>query len=172
MNPYLIAPGIRFNDHVFSEPRRLREGALPQCGGIFVILVRDPNWAPKHFQPLCFREFGNNSQDSLLNYHPLRSGRVTDLDALYVSVLPMPFSTAAQRCDVRNQLVWAYNPVCQTNGMPSGQNELAQKLDQLEKKHEEQTTQLHLLLANINRLFEPQAEPHRRSIGFLAKPAA
>jgi hypothetical protein len=56
--------------------------------------------------------------------------------------------------------------------MPSGQNELAQKLDQLEKKHEEQTTQLHLLLANINRLFEPQAEPHRRSIGFLAKPAA
>jgi len=118
MNPYIVAPGIRFNDHVFSEPIRLFEGVLPKCGGIFVILVRDPNWAPKHFQPLCFREFGNNSPDTLLTYHPIRWARVADPDALFVSVLPMPFSSAAQRCDVRNQLVWAYNPVYQTNGVP------------------------------------------------------
>jgi len=55
---------------------------------------------------------------------------------------------------------------------PGVQGDLAHKLDELEKKHEEQTTQLRLLLANINRLFEPQTEPSRRPIGFLANPAA
>ena len=167
MNSYMAAAGIRFNDFVFSEPRPLVETALPKCAGILAILVRDPNWAPKPFQPLCFREFGNNSPQNLFAYQPMRWGRTE----LFVSVLPMPFSSTAQRCEVRNQLVWAYNPVLQNNGLPPVQNELVHKLDELEKKHEEQTTQVRLLLASINRLFEPQAEPKRRPIGFLPQPA-
>ena len=47
------------------------------------------------------------------------------------------------------------------------QNELVRKLDVLEKKHNEQTTQFQLLLASINRLFEPQPERPHRPIGFL-----
>src|SRR5215216_416696 len=164
MTPYIVVPGIRFNDHVFSEPGRLINAELPKCGGIFAILVRDPTWAPKPFQPLCFREFGNNAQNIL------QWARGANADALFVSVLAMPFSSAAQRCEIRNQLIGAYNPVCQANGIPAPQSEFAHKLDELEKKHEEQTTHVRLLLATINRLFEPQAEPRRRPIGFLPTP--
>jgi hypothetical protein len=94
-------------------------------------------------------------------------------EALFVSALTMPFSTSGQRSEIRNQLVWAYNPVWQASAGSALQSELAHKLEELEKKHEEQTTQLRLILANINRLFEPQVEPKRhRAIGFLPQPAA
>ena len=169
MNPYMVAPGIRFDNYVFSEPRRLVEGALPKCGGVLAILIRDPNWAPKSFQPLCFREFGNNSQDTLGMYDLVRLART---DALYVSFLALPFSTAAQRREIRNELAQAYNPYCQTGGgAPASQSELVHKVDELERKNEEQTIQVRLLLASINRLFEPQPEPRRRPIGFLPQPA-
>jgi hypothetical protein len=165
MNPYLGVAGIRFNDYLFSEPTRMIEWAPPKCAGICVILARDPNWAPKPFQPLCFWEFGNNSDLRRLT-------RMPNTEALYVSALAMPFSTSAQRSEIRSQLVWAYNPVWQASAGSAGQSELAYKLDELEKKHEEQTTQLRLLLASVNRLFEPQTEPRRRTIGFLPSPAA
>jgi len=161
MNHYLVAAGIRFNDYVFSEPRRLVEWAPPKWAGICVILARDSNWAPKPLQPLCFLEFGNNSDLRRLT-------RVPNTEALFISTMAMPFSTSAQRSEVRNQLVWAYNPVWQGGAGSAVQGELAHKLDELERKHEEQTTQLRLLLASINRLFEPPVElPRRRAIGFL-----
>jgi len=169
MNPYMVAPGIRFDDYIFSEPKRLVETAVPKCGGLLAILVRDPNWAPKPFQPLCFREFGNNSQEA--SYDPIRLARIPQADALFVSILAMPFSTAAHRCEIRNKLAQAYNPFCQSSGVPAAQTELALKLDELEKKNEEQTIQVRLLLASINRLFEPQPEPRRRQIGFFPQPA-
>jgi len=164
MNAYLGVAGIRFNDYVFSEPRRLVEWTPPKWAGICVILARDSNWAPKPLQPLFFLEFGNNSDLR-------RLARMPNTDALYVSALAMPYSTSAQRSEVRNQLVWAYNPVWQAGAAPAVQGELAHKLDELERKHDEQTTQLRLLLASLNRLFEPPIEvPRRRAIGFL--PAA
>jgi len=163
MNPYLVAAGIRFNDHVFSEPRRLVEWTPPKCAGLCALLARDPNWAPKPFQPLCFLEFGNNSDQ-------LRLPRMPNADGLFVSALPMPFSTSAQRSQLRDELIWAYNPVWQAGGA-SIQNELAGKLTELERKHEEQTTQFRLLLASINRLFEPRTDiPPRRTIGFSPEP--
>src|SRR6266849_2269391 len=166
MNTYLYAAGIRFNDHTFSEPRRLVEWVQPKCAGICVILAGDPNWAPKPLQPLCFCEFGNNSDLR-------RLARMPNAEALFVSALAMPFSTSAQRSEVRNQLVCAYNPVWQGSAGSAVQCELAYKLDELEKKHEEQTTQLRLILASINRLFEPHTEPKRhRAIGFLPQPVA
>jgi hypothetical protein len=171
MNPYMVAPGIRFDEFVFSDPRRLAETALPKCGGVLVLMIGDPNWAPKHFQPLCFREFGNNSQQ-VLAYDPARLGRTLQAEALFVSILALPFSTAAERCEIRDKLVRAYNPFCQTGGSPVLQSELVHKLDQLERKNEEQTLQVRLLLASINRLFEPQPEPRRRPIGFLPQPLA
>ena len=110
MNTYLFAAGIRFNDHMFSEPRRLVELVPPKCAGICVILTGDPNWAPKPLQPLCFCEFGNNADLR-------RLARMPNTEALFVSVLTMPFSTSAQRSEVRNQLVWAYNPVWQADNV-------------------------------------------------------
>jgi len=166
----MVGPGIRFNDFLFSEPVPLSAWTPPKFAGLFVVLAGDNNWAPRPFQPLYFGEFGNNG----LCPAAVGSSRVAVPEALFISILPLPFSSSAQRLDARNELVWAYNPVYQPAAMPLP-NELARKLAELEKRHEEQSTQFRLLLASLNRFFEPQPEPaHRRPIGFrppTAEPA-
>jgi hypothetical protein len=168
LGSYFPAPGIRLNDSFFSEPTRLDGWTPPRCAGLFGIFVADPNWAPKPFQPLYFGEFGNNT--SL----PAVLGECRNLIAasrgktLLVSVLPMPFSTTLQRCALRSELIWAYNPLCQADTRPADPMDVARKLDELEKRHQEQTAQVMLLLANVNRILGPQPEPPpRRNIGFL-----
>jgi hypothetical protein len=167
MISYVVGPGIRFNDSLFSEPVPLNNWTGAKCAGLFVVLVRDGNWAPRSFQPLCFGEFGNNVRGPLVADCIRTAAHATPL---FVAVLPMPFSSSAQRCGVRDQLVWAYNPVYQGSATPAP-SELARKVDELEKRHEEQSTQFHLLLASINRLLEPQPVPPRRPIGFLPETA-
>jgi hypothetical protein len=157
MNPYLLAPGIRFDEYVFSEPGRLVDLVLPKCGGIVALLVRDSNWAPKPFQPLCFREFGNNLREPHGFAHT---------ENLYVAVLPMPFSTAGQRSEILSRLSRAYNPVCQNGDGGQLPPDFARKLVDLERRHDEQNAQIRLLLETLNRFFEPQPEPLRRPIGF------
>jgi len=164
MYQYLVTAGIRFTDYVFSEPRRLVEWTPAKFAGICVILGRNPNWGPRQFQSLCFWEFDANTDLG-------RLARMPHAEILFFSVLALPYSTSAQRIELRNHLVWAYNPVWQAMGGSPRENELASKLNELERKHEEQTTQFRLLLASINRFFEPQAEPaRRRSIGFSPAP--
>ncbi len=161
MNQHAAAPpGIRFDDYVFTEARHISQWMRPQYAGVLVILGGNPQWAPKPFEPLCFEEFGNND-DPLAQLVRLAGD-------LFFSVLPMPFSTTAQRCSLRDQLISAYSPAWQPKR--SGRTELAGKIDELEKKTEEQTNQLRLLLATLNKLFEPQPVPPRRAIGFLAEP--
>jgi hypothetical protein len=158
----MVGPGIRFNDFLFTEPVPLSTWIPPKFPGLFVVLTGDNNWAPRPFQPLYFGEFGNNArcaQGGIAQRVPLNAG-------LFASVLALPFSSSAQRLEACNQLVWAYNPLYQPAGMPPP-NELARKLDDIEKRHEEQTTQFRMLLASLNRFFEPLPEPaHRRPIGF------
>ncbi len=164
MNPYLIGAGIRFIDYVFSEPRRLVDWIPPRCAGIMVILVRDPNWGPKQFQPLRFWEFDADTDLLSLSHLP-------HINALFVATLALPYSTSAQRAELLNKLAWAYKPAWQGSAVSSRESELARKLNDLERKHEEQTTQFRLLLASINRLLEPQtAPPRRRTIGFSPAP--
>jgi hypothetical protein len=170
MNSYMVAPGIRFNDYLFTEPKQLSEWERPRYAGILAILVRDPNWAPKPFQALFFREFGNNSQEILLSNGLMRLPGTLAAERFWVSVLPVPFSTTAQRLEILQQLIWAYNPAWQAKGSAAEPSELARKLEELEKKHEEQTTQVRLLLQSFNKFFEPQPEPPRRRIGFLPQP--
>jgi hypothetical protein len=105
MHSYLGPHGIRFNDYVFSEPSPLGHWTPPRYPGLYVILTDDGEWAPRRFQPICFGEFGNNSRKLPLP-DPTRS--------LYISVLPLPFTTTAQRCGIRDELVAAYNPAGQT----------------------------------------------------------
>src|ERR1700722_19905116 len=128
MEPPLAASGIRFNDYFFSEPVDLATWTPPRCPGLFSILVNDPNWAPKAFQPLYFGEFGNNSPASAVLQDCSPVVAAAHGKTLYVSVLPMPFSTTQQRWALRSELVWAYNPACQP----------ALKLAELDKKHQEQ----------------------------------
>src|SRR5438093_10729504 len=126
MNPYLVSAGIRFNDYVFSEPRRLVEWPPPKWAGICAILATDSNWSPKPLQPLCFLEFGNNADLR-------RLARIPNAEALYVSALAMPYSTTHQRSEVRNQLAWAYNPLWQGSAGSAIQSELAQILDDVDR---------------------------------------
>jgi hypothetical protein len=152
----LLAAGIRFNDYVFSEPVRLAEWRPPKCAGFFVILARDPNWSPKPFQPLYFGEFGNNSRETF----PADG-------TLYAAALLLPYSTTGQRWSLRNELVWAYNPTCQSGGDRMSVRELARRVDEMEVRQQEHDSQLLLLLTNLNKMFEPQTVGPRRPIGFL-----
>ena len=160
MFSYLPAPGIRFNDCMFTEPVRLADWTPPSHPGIVAILARDSRWAPKPFQPLYFAEFGNDRRRLAA---PLGSD-------LHAAVLPMPFSTTAQRRAVRNHLIAAYNPVCQTANMPSAA-ELAQRLDVLEARQSEQHAQILSMLSHLCKLFDPQPVAPRRTIGFQPEPA-
>lgn len=171
MHSDIIAVGIRFNDCFFTQPTPLAEWRPAQYAGLFVILAGDPNWAPKPFQPLYFGEFGNNANevavagDSICHFDVRRGAE------LLVATLPMPFSTTSQRWMLRNELLWAYNPVCQAHAAKIPPTELAHKVAELEKRHHEQSAQFGMLLASINRFFEPQPEPPRRRIGFLPSTA-
>lgn len=157
--------GIRFNDCFFSEPVSLASWTPPRFSGLFVILACDANWAPIPFQPLCFGEFGNNAT------HPLSANGYSwlgpaDRKKLFVSVLPMPFSTSAQRAAVRSQLVAAYNPVFQAHGAAES-GPLECRMAEMERRHQEHAEKVLLLLGNIHKHFEPQPVPEHRRIGFL-----
>lgn len=159
-------PGIRFDDCMFGEAQHISQYMRPQYAGVLVILRRNSQWAPKPFEPLCFVEFGNNAQNTLAE--SLRIAAPAAARDLFVALLPMPFSTIAQRFSLRDHLIRAYNPVWQNGG--AGNSDLEHKLDMLEKKHEEQTTQFGMLLATLSKFFEPQPEPTHRPIGFLPQP--
>jgi hypothetical protein len=167
MNLDVVPPGIRFDDYVFTEARHISQWIRPQCAGVLVLLGRSGNWAPKPFEPLCFEEFGNNAQIPIPQM--VRLVDPTAMAGVFIAVLAMPFSTTAQRCSLRDHLISAYNPAWQNRGS-AHTGELVRKVDELERRNEEQTTQLHLLLATFNKLFEPQPVPPRRPIGFLPQP--
>src|SRR5690242_14016127 len=132
---YLVA-GIRFNDCMFSEPVRLERATLPRCAGLFIILAEDRNWAPKPFQPLCFGEFGNNTQPDTLQ-QTVRMLRGGPGQNLFVSILALPFSTTAQRWALCSELIAAYNPLSQGGEKRTPPTDLVRKLDELERTHQE-----------------------------------
>ena len=160
---YPLAPGIRFNDCVFSEPVALASGQLPRCAGVFVILAEDRNWAPKPFEALCFGEFGNNAPAAALLEEATRAIGAKPGQNLHVSVLALPFSTTAQRWALLAELMRAYNPPRQKADAPPC--ELVQRLHELETKHHDQTAQLMWLRASAESLLG--VLPERRRIGFL-----
>jgi hypothetical protein len=115
MESYLFPSGIRFNECHFSEPVPVSHFTLPKCGGVFAILVSDPNWLPKPFQPLCFGEFGNNARSALPATDYASLSAAAHGRTLFVAALAMPFSTTSQRRATRDELISAYNPLCQSN---------------------------------------------------------
>jgi len=167
MNLNVVPPGIRFDDYVFAEAQHISQWALAQCAGLFVILVRNASWAPKPFEPLYFGEFGNNSQAPLLEV--FRMANWAAAPDLFVATLLVPFSTTVQRQALRDVLIRAYNPVWQRRGSERP-IDLERKLEELERRNEEQTNQFRLLLATLNKFFEPLPVPPRRPIGFATPP--
>jgi hypothetical protein len=117
METPLATSGIRFNDFFFSEPLHLATWTPPKCAGLFSILVNDPNWAPKAFQPLYFGELGNNSPASAVLPDCSPMVAAAKGKTLFVCVLPMPFSTTQQRLALRDELIRAYHPICQADAI-------------------------------------------------------
>lgn len=105
--------GIRFNDYFFSEPLHFGAWTPPKCAGLFSILVSDPNWAPKAFEPLYFGELGNNSPAGAVLEDCGPMVAAAKGKTLFVSVLPMPYSTTQQRLALRHELISAYHPTWQ-----------------------------------------------------------
>ena len=160
----MVPQGIRLNDCLFSEPTRLADWKVPKYAGLFVILVKDANWAPKPYQPLYFGEFGNNTPSAPVNHALLPRG--ASEGTLFISVLPMPFSTTAQRWVLLNELGWAYNPPWQIGEVRPAGIGFANQLGRADKKpYPEEAAQILLLLTGVN--LEPQPEQPRRRIGFL-----
>lgn len=157
----LVPPGVRFNDCVFTEAVPLAAWRPPGCAGVVAIMARNPQWGPKPLQPLYFGEFGNDAtrETSL----PI----VARPQDLLISVLPMPYSTAAQRRSLCNELISAHNPACQANGTIVSAADLARKVDELEARQQEQSQQILSLLAHLGSLFGPQPVGPRKPIGFL-----
>ena len=164
----MVPLGIRFNDCLFTEPMRLAEWKVPQYAGLFVILAKDSNWAPKAYQPLYFGEFGNNTLEVFL---PGNRGLLTGSDgdmAFFISVLPMPFSTTAQRWALRNELLWAYHTVWQAKELQTAGGHANQLAEVDRKPYPEQSAQVLPLVAGVNDFLQPQPERQpRRRIGFV-----
>ena len=158
----LMPPGVRFNDCLFSEPAPLPTWRQPGCAGIIAVLARNPQWSPKPLQPLYFGEFGNDAVPR--TSWPANAGR-----DLLVSVLPMPYSTTAQRRALCDELIAAHNPAWQANGTMVSAPALARKVDELEARQLEQSQQILALLTHLGKLFEPAQGGPRKPIGFLSE---
>jgi len=156
----LMPPGVRFNDCLFSEPAPLPTWRQPGCAGIIAVLARNPQWSPKPLQPLYFGEFGNDAVPR--TSWPANAGR-----DLLVSVLPMPYSTTAQRRALCDELIAAHNPAWQANGTMVSAPALARKVDELQARQLEQSQQILALLTHLGKLFEPAQGGPRKPIGFL-----
>jgi hypothetical protein len=99
---------------MFSEPVSIGRWTPPRYAGILAILVHDPEWAPKAFQPIYFGEFGNNAPLSSTVGDYARLIAAAHGRSLFVAVLALPFSTTAERRRLREELISAYNPACQS----------------------------------------------------------
>jgi hypothetical protein len=80
----------------------MSEWTPPVCAGLVAVLAHDPAWSPRSFRPLYFAEFGNDTH------------RIAGTAPLLVAVLPMPYSTTAQRRALCDELISGYNPIWQT----------------------------------------------------------
>jgi hypothetical protein len=129
------------------------------------MLGRNPQWAPKPLEPLFFAEFGNNAGSGVIAARWKDEQRAQDL---LISVLPMPFSTQAQRRALCKELIASYNPAWQANGFNVATTaELAYRVHELEARQQEQGQQILSLLTYIEKLFGPQPVAPRRPVGFL-----
>src|SRR5262245_48106060 len=108
--------GIRFGDHTFTEPFPLTPWSALQARGVYVVLVPDPTWGPRQFQPLLFEEFHSSASLSLENY--LRCLKAAAGKQLYISILT---PSSALSSMVKHELVEQYDPICNresTSGEP------------------------------------------------------
>jgi len=160
--------GIRFADYVFGEPVPLSSCWIPvQLMGIYAVLVPDPTWGPRQFQPVFFGVFNGQRPYQLSTEEYSCCLRVAAGKALYIATYNLPVYDPSESRRIQRELIRAYSPLCNRDeAADSPSADLAHKLDALEKKNQEHEMLLKVILAAIGHLVQPPQEVKRRAVGF------
>jgi hypothetical protein len=163
------AAGIRFADCFFSEPVPFGRLALPiSSTGVYVILVPDPTWGPRQFQPVFFGEFGVSHDSSIEAMELMACHRVAAGRGLYVAVCTAFRDQSQDLARLKRDLILSYRPICNRESTVSGTPGMAQRVEALEKKSQEQETLLKLALTALGQFYQTPAESRKRPVGFLS----
>jgi hypothetical protein len=164
---FRAAVGIRFADCVFSEPVPIgRQGVPVHSAGIYVILIHDPTWGPRQFQPVFFSEFGPSHHSSVgpadvMGWHRVAAGR-----GLYVAVHSVAPAEAHELPVLTRELVASYRPLCNRESAEEITSDTKRRVEVLEKKTQEQEALLRLAIAVIGQTPQTASESKKRPVGF------
>ena len=164
--------GIRFADYIFSNPASLDRFSLPPHSvGLYVILMPDSSWGPWHLQPLFFGEFGPDRQVHMSQAQQICCLKVAAGRSLYFALYAVPDQSGWAISEIKKELVVRYRPVSNLESLDRT-TDLAQRLDSLERKINEQDAVLKLALAALGQTVQlQQPEPKKRIVGFRFDPA-
>ena len=163
----LIA-GIRFADYVFAEPVPLGPCWISlQMTGIYAILVPDPSWGPRQFQPIFFGVCNGQRPCPLSVDEYNACVRAASGKVLYIAMYNLPpLHDPSESNRIQWELIQVYSPLCNRDSGDSHSGELAHKLEALEKKNQEHEVLLKVLLAAVGHPAQPPQEIKRRAVGF------
>jgi hypothetical protein len=159
--------GIRFADYVFAEPVPFGVGAIPPQTGLFAVLVPDPTWGPRQFQPILFGVLNSQSRCQLSadEYHSCL--RVAAGKALYIATYGLPLPTdSSETHRIHRELVHVYSPLCNRASADAYSDVLARKLEAMEQKSQEHELLIKVLLAAIGHMAQPPQDTKKRAVGF------
>jgi len=164
--------GIRFGDYVFSHPASLDRFALPpRAAGLYVILMPDSSWAPWHLQPLFFGEFGPDRQTRMNEAQQMCCLKVAAGRRLYFALYAVDHQSGWAISEIKKELIAHYSPVSNLESLDRAAD-LAQRLEGLEKRINEQDAVLKLAFAALGQTVQlQQPEPKKRIVGFGPDPA-
>ncbi len=137
--PSRLGAGIRFADYVFAEPVPLDSFLVPpQMMAIYAVLVPDPTWGPRQFQPIFFGIINGQRQGQLSPEEYRSCLRVAGGKGLYVATCNLPpLFQPSESHRIQRELIHVYSPLCNRDAVDAPSADLAGKVDALEKKNQE-----------------------------------
>jgi hypothetical protein len=131
----------------------------------------DSNWGPWHLQPLFFGEFGPDRQVHMSQAQQISCLKVAAGRSLYFALYAVPDPSAWAISEIKKELVVSYRPVSNLESLDRTAD-LAQRLESMERKINEQEAVLKLALAALGQTVQlQQPEPKKRIVGFRPDPA-
>ncbi|MDH5203375.1 MAG: hypothetical protein OEW69_08970 [Nitrospirota bacterium] len=106
--------GINFGGYEFDNPVKLVRWIAPYRAGIYLILAFEWNSFPP-FRPIYVGESENMSESGFIRSHHKYQcwiNQVDNISDLYMSALPLPKSTKAEREKIESMLISLYDPIC------------------------------------------------------------
>lgn len=166
--PSRLGAGIRFADYVFAEPVPLDSFLVPpQMMAIYAVLVPDPTWGPRQFQPIFFGIINGQRQGQLSPEEYRSCLRVAGGKGLYVATCNLPpLFQPSESHRIQRELIHVYSPLCNRDSADAPSTDLERKVDALAKQNQEHELLIKVVLAAIGHLGQPTQEPKKRPVGF------